>query len=758
MQFKKSMVLVLAASAMGLIACGPAQTTTSSSTGGKTESNEPATSSPAGNSSVSSDDKGEVYEALDPTYNVEGSQTITMDVGYDKAERMMKFVANKGALKEDPTYTGPDGTVYKAGDFKPAWQKMQENLNFNIDEVTDGTLNVQKRFDKLQTTKFHYGTADGKLVHIAQGNVDDIVSEGITNKTILDLSQHLDKMPAFKHFLDANPTVAQTVKDSEGHIFYTPYFDGYDDFEKSIMMRQSWVEKLLDGTFDGSKFDTDVSIDAHYQPVNGEAVDTVIDILNNADGKAATAKATVTKKHAKSVITLQNELANKNGVNLVKALRDYIDATYGGTYGEKRSELFIGGKAAYDVDELVALFRCVKANPGLLTGDKTKNMVPFTPREATDQRISDFWRFTQFFGVRGGESRNGYLFVGKDGKLDDVRDNDEMMNALESMHQMYQEGLILQDFNDQSKVTKKAAAQVIDTDGVGFALYDYVQTQTLRDETLKAKGMDLIPCLPAVFDWKKDGKQFHFTESWRSVKPNAWFITAETANTPALLDRCLTIFDYQFSATGNRLMSFGPDDYLKKDGDGKLATMDYLGRKIPVLSDDTLNFLWTTGKGNYTDFYRNYIGGTFPIGYVKEQGMEYQCTAALAQSATLGYEKAIELGVVQHSNHSTTNSDYLLDIVPSSLAYNSAEAAAIASGDYAALGTIFSVQSSTTSNVWNTVVKKGWDADELKSFNSYDLSRNAYKTTVGETLKLNSYVQYANDAYQRMNMNPRFHK
>jgi hypothetical protein len=206
------------------------------------------------------------------------------------------------------------------------------------------------------------------------------------------------------------------------------------------------------------------------------------------------------------------------------------------------------------------------------------------------------------------------------------------------------------------------------------------------------------------------------------------------------------------------LMSFGPDDYLKKDGDGKLATMDYLGRKIPVLSDDTLNFLWTTGKGNYTDFYRNYIGGTFPIGYVKEQGMEYQCTAALAQSATLGYEKAIELGVIQHSNHSTTNSDYLLDIVPSSLAYNSAEAAAIASGDYAALGTIFSVQSSTTSNVWNTVVKKGWDADELKSFNSYDLSRNAYKTTVGETLKLNSYVQYANDAYQRMNMNPRFHK
>lgn len=744
MQFKKSMVLVLAASAMGLMACGPVNTSqTTSSTDTKTES-----------SDTGSGDNGGTYQAIDPKYDVTGSQTLVLDVGYDKSARMMRFVAGTGALANDDTYTGPDGHVYNAGDFKPAWREMQRKLNFTIDDKTDASLNVQKRFQKLQTTNFHFGDANGPLVNIAQGNVDDIVSEGVTKNSILDLSQYLDKMPAFKHFLDKNPTIAQTIKDSDGHIYYTPYFDGYDDFEKALLLRKGWVEKLLDGALDESKFDTDGVIDAKFQAVTGESVDSKVDVLNDVVGKNATAVVQVSKKHSKNIITTQNELASKNGLNLVKALRAYIDETYGGAYGEKRSELFTSGKAAYDIDELVALFRCVKANPGLLTGDKNKVMVPFLPRETTDQRISDFWRFTQFFGVRGGESRNGYLFVNAEGKLDDARDNDEMMKALDSMHQMYQEGLILQKFNDKDAVgNKSAASKKIDTDGVGFALYDYVQTQTLRDT--KVAGMDLIPVLPAVYDWKGNGKMFHFTESWRSVKPNAWFITKETEKNPGNLNRALTVFDYMFSATGNRLMSFGPDEYLAKNGK-EIATIDYLGRKVAKLSDDTLNFLWDKGKGNYTDFYRNYIGGTFPVGYIKEQGMEYQCTAPAAQDATMAYEKAIELGVVIHSNHRTDNSDYLLDIAPSSLAYNRAEAAAVSGPDFASLGKIFSVESGTTSNIWSTVVMEGWESDSLANFGSFgDFRRAAYKTTVGVTHKLNSYVNYANLAYARMKMNPR---
>jgi hypothetical protein len=83
-----------------------------------------------------------------------------------------------------------------------------------------------------------------------------------------------------------------------------------------------------------------------------------------------------------------------------------------GAYGTNRSKLFVGGKAAYDVDELVALYRCVYTNPNFLTGQTAKDVVPLYPRSYTNDRIADLWRFTQMFGVRGGESRTGLPLCG----------------------------------------------------------------------------------------------------------------------------------------------------------------------------------------------------------------------------------------------------------------------------------------------------------------------------------------------------------
>ena len=51
----------------------------------------------------------------------------------------------------------------------------------------------------------------------------------------------------------------------------------------------------------------------------------------------------------------------KNGETLTRTFVQYIKDNY--DYASP-SELFLGEKAAYDIDELVALMRCIKANPG----------------------------------------------------------------------------------------------------------------------------------------------------------------------------------------------------------------------------------------------------------------------------------------------------------------------------------------------------------------------------------------------------------
>ena len=72
----------------------------------------------------------------------------------------------------------------------------------------------------------------------------------------------------------------------------------------------------------------------------------------------------MTKKTAENIIEIQNALEVKNGETLTKALIDYIGRNY--DY-EKPSDLFLSDTAAYDIDELTALFRCIRANGLYLT-------------------------------------------------------------------------------------------------------------------------------------------------------------------------------------------------------------------------------------------------------------------------------------------------------------------------------------------------------------------------------------------------------
>ncbi|MDR3021400.1 MAG: hypothetical protein LBU60_01795 [Clostridiales bacterium] len=159
-----------------------------------------------------------------------------------------------------------------------------------------------------------------------------------------------------------------------------------------------------------------------------------------------------------------------------------------------------------------------------------------------------------------------------------------------------------------------------------------------------------------------------FTDSWRGVKNDAAWAIVKQGNSAvsATQLRAIQLFDFMFSDRGVQLMSFGPNEWLQwesKQGDGdwvevgkeslksmpwnslenltfkneqgihvgdtdyRIRTFDYSGSKWPVVGDLAQSQIIGKAQGNYTNYYRIFLGGTFPIGYVKEQAMEIQYTS-----------------------------------------------------------------------------------------------------------------------------------
>ncbi|MDD4532526.1 MAG: hypothetical protein WCR45_02730 [Bacteroidaceae bacterium] len=720
MKAKKSILCILTVGLLALTGCNNDSTSTTDSTQGESTSLEETTS--AG-------------------YTPDLSKKVTLDMSvmYKDLSTRMKFnEAGKAALP----YTAPNGTPYDTGDFKPVWKELQKRMNIEINDVTSTNAgdSISDAFATYQTNAF----ADE---NIAQGHAADIIAEGTTNSTILNLGDYLDKMPNFNAFLEENPVIKSIISDANGDIFYAPYFDGFNDAERCLNLRTDWVEELLDG--EAGSYDTVSTISNKYTRFGPASVDTNIEIVK--DG----AVGSVHKKYASggNIIDIQNALTNKTGDSLVKALRDYIDTTYQNAYGTKRSDLFIGANAAYDVDELVALFRCVKTNPTFLTGDGSTDMVPLFPRASRNDRVAaNLWGFMQFFGDRGVDSRNGFLFVNSEGKLSDSRGEETNKIALSKMNELYGEGLILPNFTTKGTVVADSEdfrGGLFQQDR-GFATYDYVQTTCAYDNDatcakLNGGKFNVAPVLPAVYNWNGDSEYFHYTESWRSVKTDGWFITAHTADDEDILNRCLAVFDYFWSEEGNRLMSYGPDEYLAKDSTGGIKTMDYQGKQVPVLSDDCKQELQDLAGGNYTNYYRYYLGATYPIGYIKQQGMEYQTVAATARPFLDNMNKAIELGVLKHVNFKTDNNNSLYDIVPTTLSLNKAEQTALAT-NFTELSTQIN-KDKKKSCVYSNIVMEGFG-----TYGGYDFSYDKMLDTINTTLNLTGFLQYENDGYARMGL------
>ena len=628
-----------------------------------------------------------------------------------------------------------DGKMYHTGDLKPTWQELEKILGVKFEDKYQG---------KKTNEEFPYWEAKLNEVDMVSGTASDLSVAGTAGK-LVNLADYLDEMPNFKKYLNDNPIVLLSISavDDEGKvggIYFAPYFDGVNDIERMPLMRTDWVEKLLNGEGEFSAAESNNIAATHYTPYMPTSGKVEIDVVK-ADRSGT---ETITKDYdaAGNIIATMNAAGTLSGVEAVNMLREYIDKAYNGYYGTNRADLFIGQNAAWDADELVALLRCIVANPKTLNGtDKVHGI--FSREDSNNQRRVDMFRFVgTLFGVRGLESRQDYLYVGTDGLLHDARQEAATYEALERMNALVKEGLISDTFVNSEETKSENMLK----EDLGFMHYDYNQTQTIYNHTALQSGEKYMAVMVPVARWfdgtNDNGVYMRFTESWRSVKTDGWAISkAGVEGSTDRLHAALALIDYAFSEKGQILMSYGPDAFIKTNADGSYVTFDFNGKAMPVVSDESIDFLWTKTKkaGNYTDYARQYLGST--LSFVKSQAFEYQCTHAVGQEGAANLSYAIKYGLIKHPELAITENPWY-SIVPTTLPNTKTENSKISEFSELSASGMFSQQSKKV-NILLDIIVGGYSGEGTGS-------RAELLETVAKTWKGETYLTLKQDAYDRL--------
>ena len=666
--------------------------------------------------------------AEDLTFKLEYAEgtVLRMATGYNNAKTGLFFdasVAGEGI-------TLADGNTYKSGDLKPTWVEVKNVLKIGFENKYQGNS---------AQNEWKYWQDQLDQVDMVSGTASQLSEAGVAGK-LINLADYLDDMPNFKKYLKENPIVLLSITGDiqTGAIYYSPYFDGVNDIERMPLMRTDWVEKLLNGDGDfsaASSNDVVAGIYTPYMPTSGK-------VEVEAANKTGDDVIKLTKDYdaAGNIVATMNEAGNISGVEAVNMLRDYIDIAYNGYYGTNRADLFIGQNAAWDADELVALLRCVVANPQTLNGtDSVQGL--FSREDDNNQRRVDMFRFAgTLFGVRGLESRQDYLYVGTDGYLHDARQEADTYVALERMNAMVREGLISSSFVNKEDTDTGVMLQ----NDAGFMHYDYNQTQTVYNETKLGDGEKYMAVMVPVARWfdgsDVNGVYMRFTESWRSVKTDGWAISkAGVGNDTNKLHAALAIIDYAYSEKGQILMSYGPDAFIAKNDDGSLKTFNFNGKEMPVIADATYDELWEKASGNYTNYARMYLGST--LSFVKSQAFEYQCTHVVGKEGAGRISNAIALGLIKHPALEITENPWY-SIVPTVLPNNKAENDIIAG--YEELGSSGKFSSAKGGeNLLVDIIVNGYTGDGLDS-------RAAVLNTISNTWNGATYLSLKSNAYNKL--------
>lgn len=650
---------------------------------------------------------------------------LRMATGYNSVKTGLFFDAETAG----DGITLADGITYNAGDLKPTWVEVQNQLGMVFEDKYQGNS---------ASNEFDYWKEQLDQVDMVSGTAVKLTEYGEAG-SMVNIAEYLDLMPNFKAYLEANPIVRLSITGNTdtGAIYFSPYFDGVDDIERMPLMRTDWVQKLLDGEGEFTADSCNTLAAPVYEPYMPTSGSVTVDVVT-ADG---TGVETVTKDYdaAGNIVQLMNEAGTIDGVTAVNMLRTYIDTAYNGYYGTERSALFIGQNAAWDADELVALLRCVVANPQTLNGTDSVQGV-FTREDDNNQRRVDMFRFAgELFGVRGLESRLDYLYVDTDGTLRDARQEVATYEALDRMNALVKEGLISEAFINSST---ESSSTYLEND-LGFMHYDYNQTQTILNNTkLQTEdGEKYMAVMVPVARWydgtSEDGVYMRFTESWRSVKTDGWGISkAGVGDDQDKLYAALKLIDFAYSEQGQILMSYGPDAFIATNSDGSYVTFNFNGKEMPVIADATYAELWEKASGNYTNYARWYLGST--LSFAKSQAFEYQCTSEVGKEGAAHISNAIALGVIKHVELAITDNGWYT-CVPTVLPTTKQENEAL--GGYTDLTTKFS-SSKGGQNILVDIIVNGYTEEGMS--NAEDAAAAVTNNMSGK-----QYLTLEEDAWER---------
>ncbi len=701
--------------------------------------------------------------------NLDQAVTLNFDVQY---------AGSAGIANREETYTDIDGKPINQGDLLPMWQEIQRLFNVTI---TDGCYAQSKDDQEYQMAIGTHGGKDdkGNQINVFSNTMTNIVSMAKA-ESLVPLDELIDAgmMPNFKKYLEENPAIKKQLTvtvNGEQHIYATPYFDGVDSIEKMFQMNVPWVELLLDGktefssyananvkarpkTYDGAGSGSHSGAWA-YQPFYTEDINTTVATVNSAGTGLENVKINIPAN--KNIIAQMNAKPNATGAEYVEMFRDYIDEIYGDYIGNgklwsKRSEIFTGASACYNADELVALMRIVSLNTKPLTGG-TEQIVVMAPRGMANNRYVNILNLASMWGVRGLTSmaEQSNLYYDNEGKVHTAMSESTAYDALDNLHALYQDGLILEDFTKAGTSGGNVYRDNILKAGRQFLVYDYSASISEVDDSYQFKEMSssyldrFEPVLPPYAQWHANGSDDNsftrFSEDSRALKNGGWCILS--ASSKEQVARAATIFDYFFCDEGADLQDFGLNNTSyrlakteydsetgeRKEGAGTAKMSD--GTVYVVIGEKAKKAIgqW----GSWTNFYRQRVGATFPIGHIRQDALDYQVGAPSAQTGLAKINLAISLGAMDICTAEGQDNNPFFKCIPTVIDMDST------------IKTAIDTQVTTLNDLWKqdggyiNVIQYGWS-----NSTGGTASKQSYLDLFGNT---NNYLKQYQTVLDKLN-------
>ena len=738
------------------------------------------------------------------------------------------------------TYETVDGrTLTKNETLTPVWQDIGTNLGVSIKDAALSATSTSCSEAALITAGYvGYQGRKADVMITTQGT--DYNNE-INNGNILNLLPYIKKgskgpLKNLAAWLDEHPAVYSQMLVDEGGategIYYTPYFDGLDQNEQQFNMNIDIVKALLDpessltneakeyynqantGDYDTAYTYTsfaynkpfisgitnqEISVARQTQTGLNTAGQTRIDDNDRetyANASFVEDKISVTIATGDSIIDRMNALSVKNGKTLTECLKTYLNEKYGQYVGEGKlyanlSDIYISTSACYNVDELIALLRCVKANPAFLTGSASNTMIPIFPRTGQANRVRRLISFMQIFGIRGLEGEKDRYWITADGKLTDGRSQEFLLYGLNLMNQLQQDKL----FPETTHWTADGSNEKTDfrsthlASGTAFMCNDMANVAAFNKEaTGTGKCYNITGVLPPVTKWgftRTDGSNTatnkneaitgatannfaytRFSEDDRSMKTGGWsIIKPNVQGDEKKLNKILEMFDYMYTPEGSVLECFGynaqasEEQKLKafnKRGSGEQACTNYKGEEDEFLAkDDSGNYYvniaqafkteqYARTSGTWHNYMTQFWGSCLGIGNIRTNYLEGQLTGSMQK---VGINKLTNArGTGSYFLATTTGSNFLA-VVKTNLKFDATQTQANLAGD-----DLVNFWNQATGSPYYTVVESGWstagtDITTVKGY--YSAYNNSVLKNAGLVwgLTVDNSNQYAFNTY-----------